>query len=171
MYNFGNTPLNAEVGYLDWLGKDKVRLLETLDSWDMNPVEQKLIQSGHSTASNVKNHILWYKQFMSFKVIRPNIPCGMFSDIINGVWHQHILFTEDYAKFSDALLGKFIHHIPCNIMDMSPEALDEYGIWISDYEQVYGHLPEDLAEELKNNPKGDKCNNHVHADENTYKCR
>ncbi len=55
-------------------------------------------------------------------------------------------------KFSDALLGKFIHHIPCNIMDMSPEALDEYGIWISDYEQVYGHLPEDLAEELKNNP-------------------
>lgn len=165
------TPLNAKPDYLNWLGEEKSNILSKLDNWEMPFVEEKLIENGHSTKENVMEHILWYKQFMSFKVLRPEIRCGMFSDIIDGVWHQHILFTQDYAKFCNAIFGKFIHHVPCNIMDMSKEALEEYRGWLTDYEEVYGHLPEDLAEELKEQgaTKGPACTNHTHTTPK-YKC-
>lgn len=28
------------------------------------------------------------------------------------IWHEHILFTRDYAKFCDDLVGHFVHHMP-----------------------------------------------------------
>lgn len=166
------TPLNAKQEYLDWLGVEKTGILQKLHEWPMEAVEEKLIAIGHSNKENIKDHILWYKQFMSFKGLRPSVRHGMFSDIIDGVWHMHILYTQDYERFSKEVFGFFIHHIPCNIMDMSQEAMQEYGVWITDYEEAYGHLPKDLAGELTDisSSKGPKCTNHPHTG-GGYKCR
>lgn len=58
-------------------------------------------------------------------------------------------------------------------MDLSPQAMKEYGTWLTDYEEVYGHLPKDLAAELTADAivKGAKCNGggHPHPP-GTYKC-
>lgn len=167
------TPLKAKPDFLAWLGPEKTAILQKLQDWPMGFVAEKLVMSGHSTPDTVDDHILWYKQFMSFKGLRPNIRCGMFSDTVDGVWHQHILYTEDYARFGAEIFGTFVHHVPCNIMDMSPEALREYGHWVTDYEEVYGHLPKDLADEILGEVsiRGPKCNGggHPHPP-GTYKC-
>lgn len=165
-------PMGAKAEYIQWIGEEKAQLLEKLDKWPLSFVEEKLIENGHSTPENVKDHILWYKQFMSFKILRPEVRCGMFSDIVDEVWHWHILFTQDYAKFGEELFGGFIHHIPCNIMDLSIEAQKEYQEWLTDYEEIYGHLPEDLAQELKEqeSTKSPACTNHSHANPNLWKC-
>lgn len=165
-------PLNASPEFWDWLPSNRKELIGQLANWPMGPVREKLIASGHSTDENVNNHILWYKQFMSFQIVRAGVRCGMYSDVVDGVWHQHILFTKDYQSFCSSLFGHFIHHDPCNIMDLSSSALDEYGIWLTDYEAAYGHMPPDLADELKVaiRAKGPKCINHPHPDPTTYKC-
>jgi hypothetical protein len=165
------TVLNAKPGYLSWLGQDKLEILKKIEDWPMGFVAEKLVLSGHSNKENVGSHVLWYKQFMSFKGLRPGVRAGMFSDIIDGVWHQHILFTEDYARFGNDIFGFFIHHVPCNVMDLSDEALTEYGTWLTDYEEVYGHLPEDLAKELGDGLKIEStaCTSHDHGS-GKYKC-
>ena len=86
-------PLNVNKDYLAWLNDEKINVLQKLNDWNLQFVAEKLIESAHSTESNVEEHILWYKQFMSFNGLKPGISCGMFSDIIDGVWHQQILFT------------------------------------------------------------------------------
>lgn len=166
-----NTPLNANPEFLQWLNQDKSAQIQKLADWPMKHVAEKLVQSGHSTPENVDEHILWYKQFMSFKALRPSIRAGMFSDTVDGVWHQHILFTEDYARFGAEIFGSFIHHVPCNIMDMSAPALEEYKTWLSDYQEVYGHLPPGLAKEVTPDIRGPKCNNggHPHGPD-AWKC-
>ncbi|MES2216502.1 MAG: hypothetical protein V4481_04375 [Patescibacteria group bacterium] len=32
--------------------------------------------------------------------------------VIDDMWHNHILFTADYAKFCRTVLGRFLHHRP-----------------------------------------------------------
>ena len=167
------TPLNAKPEYLEWLGPKRALILQRIDDWPMDFVAEKLIESGHSTQKNVNEHILWYKQFMSFKVLRPSVRCGMFSDIVDGVWHQHILFTHDYEKFGNEIFGSFIHHVPCNIMDMSPGALREYKTWLTDYEEAFGELPNDMAEELTGiGTRAPSCTKVDHPNHNpeSWKC-
>ena len=37
---------------------------------------------------------------------------GMFSEKVDNMWHNFILFTSDYTKFCKEHTGKFIHHEP-----------------------------------------------------------
>jgi hypothetical protein len=47
------------------------------------------------------------------------------NDMVDEVWHNHILFTHDYLEFCNQIAGKFIHHNPL-IADCSiSELLDE----------------------------------------------
>lgn len=166
-----STPLGAKREYLTFLGPEKTAILEKLDAWPMRPVAEKLVESGALLVGEVDEYILYYKRFMGFKGITPRVRCGMFSDKVDAVWHQHILFTQDYAEFCQEIFGRFIHHVPCNIMDLSDEAMVEYGVWLTDYEEVYGPWPPDLAREVAAavGARGPACTNHEHSD-GRYKC-
>jgi hypothetical protein len=39
-----------------------------------------------------------------------NLP--MLSTEVDNLWHTFLLFTKDYQKFCDEMLGIFVHHIP-----------------------------------------------------------
>src|SRR5437763_922512 len=39
-------------------------------------------------------------------------PLGMWSDIVDHVWHQHVLFTREYSRFCNRFLGSYLHHDP-----------------------------------------------------------
>ncbi len=43
-----------------------------------------------------------------------NFECGMFSAMeeMDDMWHTFLLFTREYAEFSDRFFGTFLHHSP-----------------------------------------------------------
>lgn len=178
--NNDKTPLGAKPDYILWLidnkGPDKVEMLKKLDAWPLDLIRPKLEQNPLFKGEDVDACIMHYKRFMSFKGLYPSIRDGMFSARIDAVWHQHILYTKNYAEFCQSVFGYFVHHTPCNIMDLSDEAFAEYGQWLTDYEEVYGPLPDDLAKEVREelerpSPLGDKCaGDHPGHDPDKYKC-
>ncbi len=36
----------------------------------------------------------------------------MLSEDVDEIWHDMILFTKEYQRFSEKFLGKMLHHIP-----------------------------------------------------------
>jgi hypothetical protein len=168
------TPLNANPDYIARITPEKLAVLNKLDAWDLSLLKNKLGQNPLFTGRDIDSYILAYKRYQSFKVLRPNVRSGMISDHIDAVWHQHILYTENYLSFCDSIFGHFIHHVPCDIMDTSEAALREYGEWLPDYLAIYGDFPDDLRQELGDaliSPLGVQCTDHVHADPDKYKCR
>lgn len=131
-------PLNMSVDFFQTLDRKKITSLIKLDKWPMEMVAEKQILTGHSTVDEIADHILAYKQFMFFQCLHPDLRCGIFSDIVDGIWHQHILFTQDYERFGLEIFGRFIHHIPGNVMDSSDGALIEYSAWTTEFESVFG---------------------------------
>jgi hypothetical protein len=43
---------------------------------------------------------------------------------IDDMWHEFILFTEDYTEFCQRYFGKYLHHLP-NIIDNLPRTNQE----------------------------------------------
>lgn len=140
-YLMSTRPISIHASVLKDLELEKVAVLTKLDNWPMNIIAEKLISTGHSTLANVDKHILSYKQFMFFQCLHPDLRCGMYSDEVDAVWHQHILFTRDYERFGKEIFGRFIHHTPCNAMDTSPEAMREYEAWILEFEGIFEGIP------------------------------
>lgn len=56
-----------------------------------------------------KNYLYLLKKYSDEKYILPP------SKEIDEVWHAHILHTEDYQRFCQALFGYFLHHQPYQV--------------------------------------------------------
>jgi len=41
---------------------------------------------------------------------------AMPSQVVDVAWHEHILFTQEYANFCRKALGRFLHHTPAEAM-------------------------------------------------------
>lgn len=52
-----------------------------------------------------------YKKFLRLLQKYPNLPLAPTAEI-DEVWHQHILFTRQYAQDCQSLFGYFLHHFP-----------------------------------------------------------
>ncbi|ANU10233.1 hypothetical protein BBH88_07925 [Planococcus antarcticus DSM 14505] len=50
------------------------------------------------------------KRFLLMASILKKVP--MFSKAIDEVWHQQLMFTNDYQNFTQKFAGQFIHHAP-----------------------------------------------------------
>jgi uncharacterized protein (TIGR04222 family) len=91
--------------------------------------------------------ILEYKKFMylaatSGKMVSP-------SEIVDEVWHLHLIFTESYAAFCK-LLGKQIKHIPSTHDPKEYDKFMEAKEWTKvQYEKHFGDQPTDIWEELE----------------------
>ncbi|WP_066306975.1 hypothetical protein [Bacillus sp. FJAT-29814] len=45
----------------------------------------------------------------------------MFSDSVDEIWHEMILFTRNYERFSEKFLGKMLHHTPNTTPEPAPQ--------------------------------------------------
>jgi len=62
---------------------------------------------------------------------------------IDEMWHEFILFTEDYTKFCLHYFGEYMHHLP-NIFDNMPQPRD---IVETELEKLLHYIGEHLGEE------------------------
>jgi hypothetical protein len=61
---------------------------------------------------------------------------------IDDMWHEFILFTEDYTAFCERFFGRYIHHLP-NIFDNMPMPRDEESAEIARLlPYIFDHLGE-----------------------------
>ena len=81
-----------------------------------------------------------FKKFMAVMIIGKKKKQGvaMTSNVIDIIWHQFILFTIEYEKFSQLLNGKFIHHTPnTKTFSFGPDAA---MFFYSTYKEYFGKL-------------------------------
>ena len=69
----------------------------------------RLAKENHWTIQFTEAAILEYKKFMYLAAMSDNMVSP--SEIIDVVWHQHLIFSQSYSKFCQ-ILGKRIEHVP-----------------------------------------------------------
>lgn len=64
--------------------------------------------------AQIKEVVNEFKKFMAIVVINQKTgkKVEMVSELVDEVWHTFILFTSEYKKFCDTLVGEYIHHEP-----------------------------------------------------------
>ncbi|RYD59305.1 MAG: hypothetical protein EOP56_00115 [Sphingobacteriales bacterium] len=94
------------------------------------------------TKAFTQKAILEYKKFMylagtSATMVSP-------SEIVDQVWHQHLIFSESYSRLC-SIIGKFIQHIPStHNKDESEKFLLASQRTRNLYTQVFGELPDEI---------------------------
>ena len=69
----------------------------------------RLAKENYWTINFTKKAILEYKKFMYLAATSDLMVSP--SEIVDVVWHQHLIFTQSYTDFC-AVLGKNIQHVP-----------------------------------------------------------
>ncbi|MHB8710100.1 MAG: glycine-rich domain-containing protein [Minisyncoccota bacterium] len=88
-------------------GRAFARLLE----WDISTIKLYAIQKGLYTAEEIDAVEIEYKKYLALCVGYPKaaFPTPLKLD---DLWHQHILFTQDYHAMCQSVCGKYLHHQP-----------------------------------------------------------
>ena len=94
------------------MNKDLWEKIELFD-FDHPPSEYdftlRLAHENYWTQNFTKQAILEYKKFMYLAAVSDMMVSP--SEILDTVWHQHLIFTKSYSEFC-TILGKQIQHIP-----------------------------------------------------------
>lgn len=125
-------------GTLLWQQIDEFRL----DDPDaVIPFSKKLAKENKWDATFTQRAIQEYKRFIYLCCISPTGASP--SDIVDKVWHQHLLYTKNYWEaFCENTLGQKIHHYPSS---GGPSEKQKYIAWEEStrqqYRQYFGEDP------------------------------
>ncbi len=80
--------------------------------------------------------LLELKRYFLLNLLLRGVP--MFSELVDDLWHEMLLFTRDYQAFCEKLGGTFIHHTPFAQRTPMPEERAWFD-WV--YAQVFLFTP------------------------------
>jgi hypothetical protein len=72
-----------------------------------------------------ENACLLYKNFLLLQKKHPDINLVP-SRIMDEVWHNHILHTQQYSTDCQAIFGHYLHHLPANPKENPEQLVDDY---------------------------------------------
>ena len=80
-----------------------------------------------------------FKKYIYLVKINKDKPIAMVSKQVDEVWHQFILFTQEYHEFCRNIFGKYLHHIP----KTKSKPLDKAGAknFALLYKETFGSIP------------------------------
>ncbi|PAQ14634.1 hypothetical protein CD798_10130 [Bacillaceae bacterium SAOS 7] len=79
----------------DFINKVKERVLTNHPTWTEDDFDWRLFE---------------LKRYFILAKILKTVP--MFSEEVDEIWHEMLLFTKDYETFSNKFYGAFLHHTP-----------------------------------------------------------
>ena len=82
---------------------------EVIMSWDLTQVLRFLINRWKYEQRQAELLLIEYRRFMIMSVENQEETIPV-SDVVDEVWHAHLLFTEDYGAFCQAVVGEYLHH-------------------------------------------------------------
>jgi hypothetical protein len=119
------------------LSPAQARTLTVLETFDLAPVGQRLVQDGVFPERMLDEALFEFRRFLGLRAFVPG-PIIMFSDHIDQVWHTCIIFTRLYAALCQQAFGEFIHHEPT--MDHDPGRDSKIAAARALYERIYGPM-------------------------------
>lgn len=120
----------------------KTNARETILGWNLEMVKRFLVNRWGFSESEADNLIVEYRRFMILSVENPEeiIPV---SDKVDEVWHAHLLFTEDYPVFCQAIVGEYLHHRVPGDENERLALAGAYGNTLELYRQNFGQADRD----------------------------
>lgn len=76
--------------------------------------------SEHPKATDAYFEVVFYElqRFFIMCSLLNNVP--MFSKKVDDIWHEMLMYTKEYEKFSAELCGEHIHHAPNDVVEPDP---------------------------------------------------
>jgi hypothetical protein len=115
---------------------------------DLTDIRMKLADAGEGPGLAQSRLDLMegeYRKFLALQLAHPEamiVPC----EIVDQIWHQHILDTAAYRRDCEAIFGRFLDHYPYFGMRSKAEAEelnDAYAETLDLYRDVFGEPPPD----------------------------
>lgn len=80
------------------------------------------------------------KEYNRFLILRKKYPSTILvpNELVDAVWHAHILNTEQYHKDCNRLFGKYLHHVPHLEDNVSEENEEGYSITQELFRKEFG---------------------------------
>lgn len=83
---------------------------EAIPDHYLSQVRERVIREYQISQDDFENRWFEWKRYLAMVSILPNVP--MYSREVDVIWHEMLMFTKDYEKFSKKLLGTTLHHQP-----------------------------------------------------------
>lgn len=128
---FGLSPKSLDIKPVKGLKKLSDHLEKSLSSSYMGNVEERVRKEVKLKENEYSWRLLDLKRYFIMTSLLKESP--MFSEKVDGLWHQMLMFTREYDDFSKKYLGSTLHHSPN--LKKSPEP-DLRGF----FDWVYGEL-------------------------------
>lgn len=118
------------------LSSSVVAVHARLLAWDLSKVKRHAVEAGLYTADEIDAVETEYKKWLALAVAsNDGIPI---STAIDPLWHEHIIFTQDYTEMGKVIAGRYIHHRPA-VLDDEKELVRQFGAkTLSLYQKYFG---------------------------------
>ncbi len=94
-------------------------------SWDFSRVKNLLTRDDKLDPAEADARIEEYRKYMAINAtFNTSHPV---SKEVDDVWHAHVLDTVDYARFSERVFGRFLHHLPIFDEDGQKKLVIDYA--------------------------------------------
>ncbi|ART78713.1 hypothetical protein B4U37_21620 (plasmid) [Sutcliffiella horikoshii] len=110
----------------------------------INQIKERIIQKNNINDNYFEWSLLELKRFFVLTKILKNV--SLYSKFADEIWHEMILSTKEYCKFSNIYNGEYIHHTPKNPNDPLNvyyfAYTDERAFFDWIYSKIFKILPE-----------------------------
>ena len=124
--------------------------MAVIGSVDLSAVKRKVVAEKGWDDEIAAYAELRYRRFLCMHLLNPLLVLVPPPDI-DAIWHQHILFTWEYARDCEKLFGMFLHHSPATGDVRDAEAMQQGFVATAKfYAEIFGENyiaaePEGLA--------------------------
>jgi hypothetical protein len=104
--------INTEIDDTKYVAQDMIdRIMSRVNCLDFTPHGYKLEKEYHWSSEKINHAIKIYKEWLVLQVFYENYSFAP-SELIDDLWHIHILDTRKYMSDCNSIKGEFIHHYP-----------------------------------------------------------
>ncbi|WP_226529188.1 hypothetical protein [Metabacillus niabensis] len=118
-FTFGLSPETLEIRPIKGLKKLSDDLEKSLSNSYMEVVEERVQRENRLKENEYKWRLLDLKRYLILTSLLKEAP--MFSDKVDELWHQMLMFTREYDEFSKKFLGTTLHHSPNVKVEPDPD--------------------------------------------------
>lgn len=111
------------------------------------PIDRVLARYTHEKGVPIgaaKEHEQELKRYLALRALNPTKRFPMSAGPIDDLWHNFVLFTQEYAKFCDHIAGNFIDHHPGPPNPTQEDIADaqrDFDRFVETYKGTYGNSP------------------------------
>ncbi|MFJ7738776.1 hypothetical protein ACIQ2D_20920 [Lysinibacillus sp. NPDC097287] len=118
-FKFGFSPKILEIKPIKGLKKLSDNLEQSLSKSYMENVEERVRKKNRLKENEYQWRLLDLKRYFILTSLLKESP--MFSEKVDELWHQMLMFTREYGDFSKNYLGTTLHHSPNVKVEPNPD--------------------------------------------------